>query len=678
MQIPAAGKADAGWIWQALEADIADRLKLLDTLEGASLQREAQRICRRIKARTATPPGLLLMLDGLDEVSEADGRRKRLLGAVQRLVDGLPDHNRLLVTARPYAYADPKLRLKGVPYSVLAPFDEDQLARFMRNWHRVERGVKGLSEAEAEARARADDLIGRLQSRPEVRRLAERPLHASLIASLNLRGNRLPEDRCQLYEEIIELLLVRWRSGESAFRDRNGRVMDLPEQELHHCLEALAYQAHEAQRGSRDSRDAADISKAMVEQAFEPLLDHYGRLDLLDYLRRHAGILIGKEEDRFAFPHRAFQEYLAMRRLDARTDDSLVRTVLADPLWWREVFRLAVASQRRTPRNGIHLVRDLLDAGEKLPVGQRRPIAVLSGLALLELELTPRERDEPAHRRVREQLAALIGDHDALDPPERLEAGLVLGRLGDHRPGVGLDAGGLPAVVWVDIPAGEFIYQQGERRALPAFRIGRYPVTSEQFRAFLEAGDGHGNREWWAGFESEYREPEKPSWNEGNCPRERVEWYQAVAFCRWLSARSSCEIRLPTEEEWERAARCTDGREYPWGDGYHGGFVNINEVDAGPHYLERISPVGSYPQGRSEEGVDDLAGNVDEWCLNKYDKPEVIEVDTSGDRRVVRGGSWIDLLEFARSAFRRRLQPNYRDFDLGFRVLCAAPIRSED
>jgi predicted NACHT family NTPase len=200
----------------------------------------------------------------------------------------------------------------------VAPFDEDQLARFMRNWHRVERGAKGLSKAEAEARA--DDLIGRLQSRPDVRRLAERPLHASLIASLNLRGNRLPEDRCQLYEEIIDLLLVRWRSGESAFRDRNGRVMDLPESATRPCLEELAYQAHDAQRESRDSRDAADISREMLEQAFSPVLDHYGRLDLLDYLRRHAGILIGKEEERFAFPHRAFQEYLAMRRLDARTE----------------------------------------------------------------------------------------------------------------------------------------------------------------------------------------------------------------------------------------------------------------------------------------------------------------------------------------------------------------------
>jgi len=472
--VPSGEKTDAGCIWRTLQADVADRLKLLATFEPGPLEREARRICRRLKARAAHPPGLLLMLDGLDEVSEAGNRRAHLLEVVQRLIDGLPAHNRFLVTARPYAYADRNHQLKRVPHAVLAPFSNEQLAQFMRNWHRVERGAKGLSEAEAEARA--DDLIRRLDSRPEVRRLAERPLHASMIASLNLRGNRLPEDRCQLYEEIIDLLLMRWRSGEAAFRNRDGQLMDLPEKTLNGCLETLAYLAHAAQRASGSPRDAADISEAMIEQAFRPLLDHHGRLDLLNYLRRHAGILIGREEQRFAFPHRAFQEYLAMRHLAARTDDSLIAHPAKDPLWWREIFRLAVAVQRKSPRNGIYMVWELLKRSEEMPAEQTHAISLLCGLALLELDLTQGERKDATHDQVRTRIVALIEDPDALGRRERLEAGLTLGRLGDPRPGVGLHSDGLPDIQWVEIRAGEFIYQNGERRSLPAFSFPRSSV----------------------------------------------------------------------------------------------------------------------------------------------------------------------------------------------------------
>lgn len=139
-----------------------------------------------------------------------------------------------------------------------------------------------------------------------------------------------------------------------------------------------------------------------------------------------------------------------------------------------------------------------------------------------------------------------------------------------------------------------------------------------------------------------------------------------MAFCAWLSEQVGFEVRLPTEEEWERAARGTDGRVYPWGDKYLAGHANIDETGRGegPHYLQRTSAVGIYPLGASPEGLLDLSGNVWEWCLN--------EIEGS---RGWRGGGWGGRSVGARAGFRFRFHPNGRRYYLGFRVVCSSPIR---
>jgi formylglycine-generating enzyme required for sulfatase activity len=158
-----------------------------------------------------------------------------------------------------------------------------------------------------------------------------------------------------------------------------------------------------------------------------------------------------------------------------------------------------------------------------------------------------------------------------------------------------------------------------------------------------------------------------------------VDWYEAFAFARWLNARlglPDSSIRLPTELEWEKAARGEGGLSYPWGAEYRSGCANVDEKSPGEGkwYLEQTIAVGLYPHGRSPYDVHDLSGNVWEWCINKYDDLEAVAPDDSGDGRALRGGSWFFNLGLARADFRLRLLPVLRLSYGGFRVLSSVLI----
>ncbi len=257
-------------------------------------------------------------------------------------------------------------------------------------------------------------------------------------------------------------------------------------------------------------------------------------------------------------------------------------------------------------------------------------------------------------------------------PAERASIGDELAALGDPRPGVGLRKDGLPDIDWVEIPAGEFIYQDGEPFTVPTFYIARYPVTWLQFQAFIDDPDGYANREWWRALMHREVAPVDARWAIANRPRERVSWYQAIAFSRWLSAKLGYDISLPTEQQWEKAARGTDGCIYPWGYGYVSGYANINETykdyRVGAAYLGQTTAVGIYPQSMSPYGILDMCGNIWEWCMTEYLSQKNHNLSNT-NTRTVRGGSFIDGLHFSRTDVRLPCVPGFLDSSVGFRLV---------
>jgi formylglycine-generating enzyme required for sulfatase activity len=211
---------------------------------------------------------------------------------------------------------------------------------------------------------------------------------------------------------------------------------------------------------------------------------------------------------------------------------------------------------------------------------------------------------------------------------------------------------------------GEYGFPVQIARLEEGFFIGRYPVTNAEYRRFVEAG-GYEKREYWSDEGWQRKQSEKwaeprywdnPKWNQPDQPVVGVSWYEAEAYARWAG------MRLPTELEWEKAARGIDGRQYPWGDGFDPSRCNTDESGIG-----KTTPVGKYsPDGDSPYGVADMAGNVWEWCADWYDEGE--------DTKVLRGGSWVNARRYACCAYRIKSHPPDRGVNWGFR--CARSLSS--
>lgn len=258
----------------------------------------------------------------------------------------------------------------------------------------------------------------------------------------------------------------------------------------------------------------------------------------------------------------------------------------------------------------------------------------------------------------------------------------------------------LATIEWVAIPEGEFLmgstpeaakaaYQDAKLRSsmleehtfdaelpqhkvyLSAYEISRFEITNAQYRVFVEAMNrptprGHNGEKTWA----------DETLNGDKQPVVGVTWFDAQAFAEWIGG------SLPTEAQWERAARGTEARIYPWGDTPPKARQHANFA----RRYNRPMPVGQFPKGESPDGIADLAGNVWEWCLDEYN-PTVYQRNGEGVRRnplnlrfrdvlrarVIRGGAWDVGSAFLRSGLRFKFYPLDSTHTIGFRVVRSRP-----
>lgn len=494
-------------------------------------------------------------------------------------------------------------------------------------------------------------------------KLAENPYLLSMMARIFHKKGQLPDSRCELFEEFVEVLLIREQE------DKNRHQEDIPPTDkLKAKLKLLAWELQSQGSGIDEARTTllrCDAEQLMLG-AWIKFAHDQSVLIIID--------------DKVRFSHQLLQEFFTAQSFKERREEGWKASkIWLKDKWWEP--------------NGWEVATELAFEYETDPISFLNWLA--EGQPTLAVKIAREQQVSGADLFVsyREQWQSAITDiTNYPNPHERHAISTVLAWLGwDNRFGIGLDANNLPDIDWVEIPEGEFIYQGNQKLTLDTFAISRYPITNAQFRAFVDDG-GFDAEEWWVDLKKPEPDAQpEHNWTEANRPVENISWYSAMAFCRWLSASTGLGVHLPTEQQWEKAARGRGGLKYPWGQDYVSGSANTDETarysddkyKAGSLLIDETSAVGIYPQGASPYQVLDMLGNVWEWCLNKYEEPEMIKPDRSGHMRVLRGDSWFHLPHSQGSAYhdndypiarnniyRGNDYPTARNNIQGIRVVC--------
>ncbi len=226
---------------------------------------------------------------------------------------------------------------------------------------------------------------------------------------------------------------------------------------------------------------------------------------------------------------------------------------------------------------------------------------------------------------------------------------------------------------WVEIPAGTswLGWDKGRDNERPAhqvdlepFLIARYPITNVQYRHFVDSAGYHIPEHWFDGA--------IPTGYE-NHPVRFVSFYDAQAYCLWLSQGTGREITLPSEAQWEKASRgCEPSFVYPWGSASDPARANTSETER-----DATTPVDRFPAGASPFGVMDTCGNVWEWTRSAHEPYPYNALDgreASGESaRILRGGAFYSSQNIARCSYRSWDKPDVRQRDDGFRIIARWP-----
>ncbi len=642
------------------------------------------------------------LFDGLDDVP-ADCRTA-LRDELVRWMAACRPHP-VIVTSRIQDELWRQVRDEVGQVVVVQPIGEKQARRYL---------VDHLGPAAGDAFYAAMD--------PRLQEMARLPLMLWLIKEAGKAGESLPGNRGEIYAHFVSRILRR-----DTERRLDARI---PEHVKQQALVNLAW--HLGQHGRRLACPRDEAVQILAKQLGEDAEA------VVDACVRH-GLLAGEETVWFA-PHQTVQEHFAAlalrqqverewaagawgwisrttRRLLTGKPQGLAALTAED--WWAESLvqlagliddpdRLARAVTRANPWLALRCVKEGRAVGNETRLWvEDRSIRLLRSRRTADRRRAVQALARAGSDRAAEPLFEAAADADAevaglaveaLTARDEVARDLVskalqgtderlwraalrcLGAKGNDLLWEEIPPGvweGLLGQLMVWVPPGPFLMGSDKTRdgqafddelpqhtvTLPGYWIGRYPVTVARFKAFVD-DSGH-----------------KPADSRSvkgrdDHPVVHVSWGDAQAYCDWLAARSGPPVALPTEAQWEKAARGTDGRIYPWGDGWDAS--KCNSLEGGKR---ATTPVGAYSlAGDSPYGCADMAGNVWEWCQSlyrryPYDPKDGRENLQNRGRRVMRGGAFDYDQKTVRCACRGWHVPDHRVGYLGFRPV-VAPIPS--
>ena len=603
----------------------------------------------------------LFMFDGLDEIPE---------GIRDDLVELIADfqfenkENRFLITGRPHGIAGRSNERFGKYLREIEYLDDEKINEFIRKWFRAVSGkATGLADLTAEG------MISDIVFHEHVSVFTQNPLLLAAVCVLYLAGGRIPEQRADLYDRIVENLLWR-RFHDPAEPEKVNEVREF--------LMLLAFEMQNKNLKTFEVGDGLDVLKKIsAQKEDEPAHVYQRRIHhLFDEIEPNCGLFNRLSGGEIEFTHLTFQEFMAAKHILYMDRDY---NEFLENDWWEEAILLYIGllslEMKKRSNNVVEAILKAKQEDEKI----KRRLWLLGSKALRDFQ--PSKRDDKVVDLARNKLYDLIESNASIE--ERFEAGEIVGALGDLR---------IKADKMVLVKEGKFMRgssavthpddEKPQREIyIDDFMIGKYTVTNEEFKEFVDDGGyGKARKDMWSEEggrwreENEISEPEywhERKWNGPNFPVVGISWYEAEAYANWLSERTGHQYRLSTEAEWEKAARGTKGFKYPWGKRVENTLSNSGESG-----LHRTSPVGIFPKGKSPYGCFDMAGNVWEWCSDWHNVKYYAKSPdrnpkgpSDGTSRVVRGGSWQISAKDCRSTFRSPFVQDSRYYLLGFRLL---------
>jgi len=625
----------------------------------------------------------IILLDGLDEVANEKARIRTCAwidNARKKYTQ-----TQFVITSRFAGYTE-QSRLDGVVFELsIQDFTIEEARAFLEKWFSsVEVALHPGEDEEAweeKGRDQAAELVKEIEKSKAIQKLAVNPLLLQIIALVRRdRGTKLPDRRVELYEECVDVLLEKWDMA------RNIKTTDRPltAKEARQVLQPLALWLHKT-----EGRRHAPMEQ--IIKVIQGPLESIGKDDidpkkmLLD-IRDRSGLFMGYSETEYGFAHLGFQEYLAGVQI---RNDSLIDLLVENygDKWWREALLLSLALdspsilapflEKIIPTHHFEtdtgLVMDALRDSVIKP-----PEPFIDALKNDRLSSAARQNAAQALRHIggKKAVQALKEATENQDAAISTGAFQVLETL-DATQGIQEPVSDRARMIssergsdMVLVPAGVFLYgsRDDDKRArsnekpqrsihLPDFYMDVHPVTNSQYSEFLndKRPDGVTLKEWiyLAGPRVRIQQKGNGFFTKkgyGNHPATYVTWYGADAYATWAGK------RLPMEEEWEKAARGTDGQAYPWGNTFDKKRCNSKE-----NGIQNTTPIDAYPGGRSPYGCFDMSGNVWEWTSSCN--------DNSNKYKVLRGGSWVLGSGFCLCARRDFILPYVWDYFVGFRCL---------